>query len=269
MKKHLRMNRFVSLAITVIVLTLLLVPSTGVQAMHIMEGFLPSMWCVVWGVVALPFVIWGLMNISKIIQDKQKNLLLLALVGAYVFVLSAMKIPSVTGSCSHPTGTGLAAILFGPAVTAVLGLIVLLFQAILLAHGGLTTLGANLTSMGIAGPILSLIIYRLIVGNPKTNTASVSPKKVYFAVFLASALGDLFTYVVTSIQLAMAYPDPATHSALASFQKFASIFAITQIPLAIIEGILTAMIFSFITTHNRDQLIDLNVLPKNMTAEAV
>ena len=60
-----------------------------------------------------------------------------------MFVISSLKIPSVTGSCSHMTGTGLGAILFGPTAAGVLGLIVLLFQAILLAHGGLTTLGAN------------------------------------------------------------------------------------------------------------------------------
>ena len=76
---------------------------------------------------------------------------------AYVFVLSALKIPSVTGSCSHPTGTGLSASLFGPSVTAVLGTIVLLFQALLLAHGGLTTLGANVFSMAIAGPFICLL----------------------------------------------------------------------------------------------------------------
>ena len=38
--------------------------------------------------------------------------MLLGLVAAYAFILSAMKIPSVSGSCSHPTGTGLSAIIF-------------------------------------------------------------------------------------------------------------------------------------------------------------
>src|SRR3712207_6965420 len=60
-----------------------------------------------------------------------------------IFVLSAVKLPSFTGSSSHPTGTGAGAVLFRPPVMALLGTIVLLFQALLLAHGGLTTLGAN------------------------------------------------------------------------------------------------------------------------------
>ena len=78
---------------------------------------------------------------------------LIAMSGAFIFVISSLKIPSVTGSCSHMTGTGLGAIMFGPASVSVLGIIVLIFQAVLLAHGGLTTLGANTFSMAIAGPL--------------------------------------------------------------------------------------------------------------------
>ena len=36
---------------------------------------------------------------------------LLGVAAAFSFVLSALKLPSVTGSCSHPTGTGLGALL--------------------------------------------------------------------------------------------------------------------------------------------------------------
>ena len=86
---------------------------------------------------------------------------LIAMAGAFIFVISSLKIPSVTGSCSHMTGTGLGAILLGPAAVSVLGIIVLLFQAVLLAHGGLTTLGANTFSMAIAGPFVSFGLYHL------------------------------------------------------------------------------------------------------------
>ena len=83
------------------------------NAMHIMEGFLPVKWAVIWYVLFIPFFVVGLKNITKVVQEHPKKKLLLALCGAFVFVLSALKIPSVTGSCSHPTGVGLAAILFG------------------------------------------------------------------------------------------------------------------------------------------------------------
>lgn len=60
--------------------------------------------------------------------------------------------------------------------------------------------------------------------------------------FLAAALANLLTYVTTPAQLALAYPDPVGGFA-ASFAKFGAIFAVTQIPLAISEGILTVLIF--------------------------
>ena len=84
------------------------------NAMHIMEGYLPVTHCVLWMVVCLPFLVLGLENIKKVLRDDRRTLMVLALTGAFVFVLSSLKIPSVTGSCSHMTGTGLGAILFGP-----------------------------------------------------------------------------------------------------------------------------------------------------------
>ena len=56
---------------------------------------------------------------------------MLALSGAFIFILSSLKIPSVTGSSSHPTGVGLGTAMFGPSVISVLGTICLLFQALL------------------------------------------------------------------------------------------------------------------------------------------
>ncbi len=213
-----------------------------VNAMHIMEGFLQPVWCVAWGVLCLPFLILGIKKTNQIVKENQQAIILLAMAGAFTFVLSALKIPSVTGSSSHMTGLGFAAIMFGPFVACVLSLIVLLFQALLLAHGGLTTLGANVFSMGIVGPIIAFFIYTSLK-NTGIN------KKV--TIFLAAALGDLATYVTTSVQLALAFPSEVGGFA-ASFAKFASIFAITQIPLAIMEGILTVVLINMVVSYGKD-----------------
>ena len=50
--------------------------------------------------------------------------------------------------------------------------------------------------------------------------------------FLAAFSGDLFTYCVTSLQLAMAYPSEAGGVG-ASAVKFLGVFAPTQLPLAV------------------------------------
>lgn len=230
-------------------LALVVVEARPAYAMHIMEGFLPPLWAALWFVVAIPFWVVGLRRINRLIREQPETRMLLGLAGAFTFVLSALKIPSVTGSSSHPTGTGLGAILFGPAVMSVLGSIVLLFQALLLAHGGLTTLGANAVSMAIVGPLAAWGIWRGLKGRAP----------VWLAVFLAAALADLSTYVVTSIQLALAYPDPVG-GFVASFAKFGAIFAVTQIPLAISEGLLTVLIFNALQTNAEPELARLGVL---------
>ena len=201
-------------------------------AMHIMEGFLSPTWAAFWFAVAIPFWVIGFIQIRRLVKEKPESRLMLGLAGAFAFVLSALKLPSVTGSCSHPIGTGLGAILFGPFVMSILGGIVLLFQALLLAHGGLTTLGANTVSMGIVGPLVAWGVWKGLRGRLSEG----------MVVFLAAALANLLTYVTTSAQLALAYPDPVGGFA-ASLAKFGAIFAVTQIPLAISEGILTVLIF--------------------------
>ena len=216
------------------------------NAMHIMEGYLPLSWCVAWYVVCIPFLVLGFIGIRKIVNNDRKAITILAITGAFIFVISSLKIPSVTGSCSHMTGTGLAAMLFGPCITSILGLIVLLFQAVLLAHGGLTTLGANCFSMAIAGPIVSWLVYKGL------KSAGVN-KKV--TIFLAAFLGDLFTYCVTSFELALAYHTGGFGAALV---KFLANFAATQIPLAIIEGILTVVIMIGLEAYASDELSSLN-----------
>jgi len=219
-------------------------------AMHIMEGFLPLGWSVFWSIIALPFLIAGILSINKTVNKNPKAKMLLGLAGAFTFVLSALKLPSVTGSCSHPTGIGLGAMLFGPTAMTVIGSIVLLFQALLLAHGGITTLGANIFSMAIVGSWTAWLVFILIkkLKGPQ-----------WLAVFLAAFLSDLLTYLTTSFQLAVAFPS-SIGGFYASFLKFMSVFAVTQLPLAISEGLLTIVVFNILTAYSKDELQELGVI---------
>lgn len=223
--------------------------TTTVNAMHIMEGYLPPKYCIAWGILCVPFLVAGFLSLKKRLSEERKNITLIAMAGAFIFVISSLKIPSVTGSCSHMTGTGLGAILFGPASVSILGIIVLIFQAILLAHGGLTTLGANTFSMAIAGPFLSYGIFWLCKKCKVNRRVSV---------FLAAFAGDIFTYCVTSFQLAMAYPTEGSVSA--SVVKFLGVFAPTQLPLAVLEGIITVLIVMALETYAKPELQKLGFM---------
>lgn len=218
--------------------------------MHVMEGYLPPMWCAIWYILSGIVVGYGIIKINKLLKEMPEVKPLLAVAGAYMFVLSSLKLPSVTGSCSHPCGNGLSAVLFGVPITAVLATIVLLFQALLLAHGGLTTLGANIFSMGVMGPLAGVIVWKLLRG--KINST--------WAVMLAAIAADWMTYVTTSIQLTLAFPgeDPVK-----TLMIFLSIFAVTQVPLAIAEGLLTAVLWDKIKELRPDLLLKLGVIDES------
>jgi cobalt/nickel transport system permease protein len=201
--------------------------------MHIAEGYLPPLHALGWTLAAAPFVVHGTRAVAREIRERPESRLLLGAAGAFTFVLSAIKLPSVTGSSSHPTGTGLGAVLFRPPVMALLGTIVLLFQALLLAHGGITTLGANVFSMAVVGPWVGYGAFRAV-------TAVRAPFAV--AVFAAMALADWSTYLTTAVQLGLAHPDP-TGGVPASVARFLGIFAVSQVPLALAEGLLGVLLF--------------------------
>jgi cobalt/nickel transport system permease protein len=215
-----------------------------------MEGFLPPEWAVFWWLLALPCLALGVYQLKKVLSLDREALPLLGVTGGFVFILSSLKLPSVTGSCSHPTGTGLPAIAFGPWITAVIGAIVLLFQALFLAHGGLSTLGANTMSMGIVGPLAGWGIYR---GLRDTRV------NMYATVFLACGFADLFTYVVTSLEIALAYPVGGFWTA---FLVFLGIFAVTQVPLAILESVVLVLVFKYIVQLRPGILVRLKVFPE-------
>ncbi|RKD90378.1 energy-coupling factor ABC transporter permease [Mangrovibacterium diazotrophicum] len=218
------------------------------NSMHIAEGFLPASWCIVWWAVYLAVLIAGFSRLKQTISEHPNAKLLFAAVAAYVFILSSLKLPSVAGSSSHLTGIALGALLFGASCMSVVGLIVLLFQALLLAHGGLTTLGANGFSMAVCGAFSAVWVFRLLKG-VKTPQ--------WLAVGGASFVSNLVIYSCTSAQLAVAFAD-STAAFNSNLIKFLSIFAVTQLPLSIIESVFTVLAFQYIQRTNKAEIQELN-----------
>jgi len=223
-------------------------PSTA-SAMHISEGVLPPQWAGLWFIVALPFVAWGLRDLRIKSQRDPSFKLMVGLVGSAVFVISCMPIPVPTaGTCSHPCGTGMAAILIGPTLTVVVSSIALLLQALFLSHGGLTTLGGNIMSMGIVGAFSGWAVFRITrkLGMP-----------VWGAAFLCGVVSDWATYATTSFELASALH--GTNSFLHMFTAIGVSFMPTQIPLGLFEGVITAGVYQFIMARRPEVVEGLGV----------
>jgi len=133
--------------------------------------------------------------------------------------------------------------MFGPSVISVLGTICLLFQALLLAHGGLTTLGANAFSMAVVGPFVGYFVYKFAKSIKLSTPVSI---------FICAVIADLATYATTSIQLGLVFPD-ANSGFVGSALKFMGVFLTTQIPIAIVEGLLTVVLYNLISENIKER----------------
>ncbi len=213
-------------------------------AMHISEGILPPFWAAFWFVAAAPFVGWGVYIISKRKKMDPAYIPLLGIFGAAVFVFSCFPIPvPVAGSTAHPAGTGLSAVFLGPFASVVVAFISLLLQALFLAHGGLTTLGGNTFSMGVLGSFSAFAVFRL----GRAGGASL-----FWSGFFAGVTADLITYLGTSFEMALALH--GTKPFLSVLGQIYLAFMPTQIPLAIIEGVVTGGIIVYVKKHRPDIL---------------
>lgn len=222
---------------------LLIVPVPA-QAMHIAEGILPFSWAATWSAVAAVFVGIGIYMIKRKARESRNIMPLLGLTGAAIFLISCLPIPvPIAGTCSHPCGTPLGAILVGPFIGTVLAALALLLQALFLAHGGLTTWGANICSMGIAGSFVGFGSFILL---RKLNIP------IFFAAFAAGLFGDWATYALTALVLALALHGDS--SLWTMFGAISLAFAPTQIPLGILEGLFTGGVITFIY-QRRPELI--------------
>lgn len=237
------MNRKV-LLLAVVVLAAVVLSPTPALAMHIPEQVLPAQWAGLWFVVVAPFLFWGLATIRRRQAAEPQYPALVAMVGSAIFVISCMPIPVPgTFSCSHPCGTGLGALLIGPGPTVVVASIALLLQALFLCHGGLTTLGANVFSMGVVGAFSAYFTFHLL----RRGRVPIVP-----AAMASGLISDWATYATTSFELASALHQSAPLGTM--FVAIALSFVPTQLPLGIIEGVVTAGAYRFVLSRRPELL---------------
>jgi cobalt/nickel transport system permease protein len=223
-----------------------LLPSS-VHAMHIAEGILPASWAVVWYIIAIIFVGAGIWIIRRRTREVKGLIPLLGVAGAAVFLISVFPIPvPVAGTCSHPCGTPMAAILVGPFISTVLGAVALLIQALFLAHGGFSTWGANIVSMAVVGSFAgfgTFILFRKFKA------------PLFVAGFAAGMIGDWATYATTAFELSSALH--GTGSLWAMMGAISLAFAPTQLPLGIFEGLFTGGVVTLVYQRRPELLSSL------------
>lgn len=221
--------------------------------MHIQDALLTGKWVGVWYGTAAVFIGKGIYDIKRKSEQAPMFKPLVGMMGAAVFFISLLPIPvPFSGTSSHPAGTPLAALLLGPFAGTVLSVAALLLQALFFAHGGLSTLGANVVSMGVAGSLVSVGVFRL---------ARKLGCSLAIAAGLAGFMGDLAVYVTSSMELALGMPNMPFASVGQGFLTFLGIYAWTQLPIAVLEGVVTGGMVAYTARVRPDIFRSLGLLP--------
>ncbi len=242
--------KFKFIVLTLFTIHCSLFTSSDAHAMHISEGILPFNWAALWFLVALPFVAYGIRRLKILSKTDLSIKPLVGLMAAIVFVISCMPVPVPTaGTCSHPAGTGISGILVGPTISILVTAVALLIQALFLAHGGLSTWGADIVSMGVVGSFAGYLTFRGLRAL-KAN--------LWIAGFMAGILADWATYTTTSIELASGIRGDSPFMPL--FWKILIAFIPTQLPLGILEGAMTAGMVVLLYKKRPDLLVKMKVL---------
>ncbi|MEM9213604.1 MAG: cobalt transporter CbiM [Cyanobacteria bacterium P01_F01_bin.150] len=226
--------------------------------MHIPDGILPAQVSVVGYAIAVPLIGYSLRRIE--LQSRRhpagvsRTIPKAALLTATFFVASSLYLPG-----PPPLGTihflmnGLLGVVLGyyaiPAIVSGL-----LFQALLLGHGGLTTLGLNTLLLGVP----ALLAHHLFESRhwliPKMTAGGRVPTRMLHGLFggVAGFVGVMgaallfFALVISTI--------PADINA-ATEQAAISLMTLVNLPLAIIEGLFTGSFVVFIL-RTKPELLD-------------
>lgn len=224
--------------------------------MHISEGILtgPSFWATT--VAGAAVMTWGVTAMKRFVKEQPERKPLLGMAGAFIFLVSLIPIPAYMGTCSHPCGTPLAGILLGPGIGAALSGLSLLLQALLFAHGGFATLGANILALGLGGAVGGWLIFKLgrKLGLPLLAAAG-----------LAGLVGDLLTYLISGSLLGghLAFFAPQPQYSFAGYLAIImAAYLPVQLPIALGEMVVTGIAVRAIGRQRPEVLEALRVVSR-------
>jgi cobalt/nickel transport system permease protein len=176
-------------------------------------------------------------------EGYERRLPLMGVLGAFVFAAQMVNfaIPG-TGSSGHLAGGTLLALLLGPSAAFLVLASVLTVQALFFADGGLLALGCNLFNLGFWPSFVGLALHRRIVrALPGRGGASLGA--VTCAV-VSLELGALGVVMQTALSGRAEVP----------FAKLALLMLGIHLPIALIEGAVTAGVVRFLTRVAPDRV---------------
>lgn len=137
--------------------------------MHIPDGFVDAPAALVTAGVSLGVVAYAARRTGR--EMGERTVPLLGVTAAFIFAAQMLNFPVAAGTSGHFLGATFAAIVMGPWAAALVMAVVVVVQAVGMADGGITALGANVLNMGVVAVLAGYLAHRALrVLLPATTT---------------------------------------------------------------------------------------------------
>ncbi len=205
--------------------------------MHIPDGFLSPLWCVLtYAASVIYFLIGSRMNREVFSPN---TISLLTTLAAGIFVAQMLNWPIPGGTSLHFVGGALAGILLGPFYGSITLAMVLMVQCIVFHDGGITTLGANILNMAIIDVLIGYYIYKGMV-----KIMGYSNRSVFLGGFLGGWMGIFLAGIACGIEIGLSPQFPY------GITITVPVMGVWHLILGVIEGFITGSILSYIYSKN-------------------
>jgi cobalt/nickel transport system permease protein len=127
--------------------------------LHLPDGLIPLWQAAIYWILTIILLALYTFKLSKT-EDKQKIIINTAILAAVTFAASSISIPSPFGVPVHLFIIPLVVILLGPLSGVAVAFICFIVQFLFLGMGGITSLGANVVTMGIMMSFSTYYFYK-------------------------------------------------------------------------------------------------------------
>ncbi len=198
--------------------------------MHIPDGYLDMHIALIFYILSFLVLTYSLrkIEIDESIVPK------VGIVAAGIFAAQMLNWPIPFGTSAHFVGGGLAAIILGPYLASIAMASVLIIQTLIFGDGGITALGANIWNMAIVNVFVAYAVFKAFRGG-------------FLGAFLAGWLGITAAAIFTGIEIGI------SSSFGYNISVTVPVMGVWHAILGIIEGLITALSYSYISKHSLPQ----------------
>jgi len=205
--------------------------------LHLPDGIITLWQSLIYWILVIITIIIYLFKVSKN-EENEKRIVFTAVLAAAAIVTSSISIPSPFGVPIHFFLIPLVAILLGPLSGVAVAFLCLIVQFFLFGFGGITTLGANTLTIGIALSFSTYIFYKFTL---ELNES--------LSVFSGTLMGIVIA-TLTQVMILMSAGVATLEMLMATLIPF-------YLFIGVIEGATNVFIVSFIAKV-KPELLKLN-----------